>query len=69
MHGLGFEWDPQKARANQTKHRVGFAEASSVFGDMLSIAVSDSSPGGQEDRSVILGMSTARRLLVVVHTI
>jgi len=30
--GLEFEWDPDKAEANQKKHGVSFEEASTVFG-------------------------------------
>ena len=28
-----FEWDDDKARANQTKHGISFDEASTVFDD------------------------------------
>jgi uncharacterized DUF497 family protein len=30
---MDFEWDPAKARENETKHGVSFAEASEVFAD------------------------------------
>lgn len=30
---FGFEWDSEKEAANQRKHGVTFAEASTVFGD------------------------------------
>lgn len=67
--GLLFEWDPRKAAANLRKHRVGFTEASSAFGDPLSIAVPDPGYSGGEERLLLLGMSLRRRLLVVSHTI
>ena len=31
MGSLRFAWDPQKAKSNQLKHRVTFAEAETVF--------------------------------------
>ena len=68
MPGLPFEWDPRKELSNRLKHRVAFAEASTVFGDPLSITIPDPDHGAEEDRFVIIGMSSKRRLLVVVHT-
>jgi uncharacterized DUF497 family protein len=41
MYGIAFEWDPVKDSANRRKHGVGFAEASTVFGDPLSITPRD----------------------------
>ena len=65
---LSFEWDPNKARANFAKHAVSFDEASSVFGDSLSITISDPAHSQAEARFIILGNSYQHRLLVVVHT-
>ena len=36
-----FEWDPAKAERNLRKHGVTFDEASTVFGDPLSITIFD----------------------------
>ncbi len=69
MLGLVFEWDGRKDSANRRKHHVGFAEASTVFGDPLSITIPDPDHAGAEERFVILGLSSQRNLLVVVHTI
>jgi uncharacterized DUF497 family protein len=69
MQPLRFEWDPRKERANRAKHSVGFPEASTVFGDPLSIAIPDPNHAAHEDRFVIIGISSERRLLVVVHTV
>ena len=63
-----FEWDRRKATANFRKHGVGFEEATSVFGDPLSITITDPDHSDYEERLVIMGMSARRRLLVVVHT-
>ena len=65
---LQFEWDQNKARTNLTKHGVSFAEATTVFGDSLSLTVSDRAHSHTEDRFIILGHSHRQRLLVVVHT-
>jgi len=65
---LSFEWDSGKERANRRKHRVGFPEATTVFGDPLSITISDPDHDNAEERLVTLGVSERRRLLVVVHT-
>jgi|HubBroStandDraft_6_1064221.scaffolds.fasta_scaffold57811_2 hypothetical protein len=35
---MRFEWDQEKARRNVAKHGVSFEEASTAFGDPLSIA-------------------------------
>ena len=65
---LFFEWDPAKARRNLAKHRVSFHEASTVFGDALSITISDPLHSEEEDRFVLIGRSCRNRLLAVVHT-
>ena len=69
MSGIAFEWDQRKDSANRRKHGVGFAEASTVFGDPLSITIPDPDHAIDEERLVIIGMSGQRKLLVVVHTV
>ena len=69
MQGLAFEWDWKKEAANRRKHTVGFANASTVFGDPLSITIPDPDHAAGEERFLIIGMSSERKLLVVVHTI
>ena len=66
--GLLFEWDERKAEQNLGKHGVSFEEASTVFGDTLSITIDDPLHSMREQRCVTLGHSTRQRLLVVVHT-
>ncbi|MBM4020049.1 MAG: BrnT family toxin [Planctomycetes bacterium] len=65
---LAFEWDANKARANRAKHGVSFDEASTAFGDPLSITISDPLHSEDEERFVLIGRSLRNRLLVVVHT-
>ena len=69
MVGIAFEWDRRKDAANLRKHGVGFAEASTVFDDPLSITIPDPDYTIDEERFVIIGMSSQRSLLIVVHTI
>ena len=69
MQGLAFEWDPKKEAANRRKHDVGFAEASSVFGDPLSITIPDPGHARSEERFVIIGKASTNKLLIVVHTV
>jgi hypothetical protein len=65
--GLAFEWDSNKARSNLAKHGVSFDEATTVFGDPLSITISDPLHSEFEERFVLIGYSLRNRLLVVVH--
>ena len=64
---MKFVWDPEKAESNAQKHRVTFTEAATSFGDPLSVTIRDPDASAEEDRFVLLGLSTRRRLLVVVH--
>ena len=62
-----FEWDPEKAAANQTKHGVSFAEATEAFGDPLSVNMPDPGHSISEERFLVLGLSQSGRLLVVSY--
>lgn len=64
---LQFAWNPEKAKRNLLKHGVGFAEASSVFGDPLAREIDDPLHSVEESRSVLIGNSDRRQLLVVVY--
>jgi uncharacterized DUF497 family protein len=64
---MNFEWDSEKAEANAQKHGVSFEEASTVFGDPLSVTINDPDHSDDKERFVLMGMSQAGRLLVVVH--
>jgi uncharacterized protein len=68
VSGFVFEWSPAKAKTNRAKHGITFDEASTVFGDPLSITIYDPDHSADEDRYVTIGRSITRRLLVVVHT-
>ncbi len=63
--GYEFEWDPAKAASNLKDHKVSFDEASTVFGDPLTMLVSDPDHSEEEERYLLLGVSVRGRLLVV----
>jgi uncharacterized protein len=65
---VDFEWDPQKAEVNLTKHAVSFQEATTVFGDPLSLTIPDPDHSDDEQRFILLGQSFLGRSLVVIHT-
>ncbi len=67
MSEIRFEWDPRKARANLSKHGVSFKEASTAFYDDFGLLLDDPDATVQEDRFILLGLSSGVRLLVVVH--
>ena len=63
-----FEWDERKAQANLKKHQVSFEEASTVFGDPLSLTIDDPVHSEEEGRFVTVGKSITGRVLIVVHS-
>ena len=67
MSALHFEWDERKAAANLKKHGVSFEEAKSAFYDDRAKLIEDPDHSADEDRFVLLGLSTSLRLLVVCH--
>ncbi|MCP5279048.1 MAG: BrnT family toxin [Thiobacillus sp.] len=64
---IKFEWDATKAEANARKHGVSFEEAQSVFYDEFAVQFFDEDHSGDEERFLLLGMSTGARLLLVCH--
>jgi uncharacterized DUF497 family protein len=65
---LEFEWDEDKAAANQKKHRVTFEEATTVFNDPLAAIFDDEIHSREEQRELIVGHSLENRLLLVCFT-
>jgi uncharacterized protein len=65
---MQFEWNPDKANSNLKKHGVSFNEASTVFTDLLSVTFPDPDHSFSEERYVIIGLSSANRILIVPHT-
>ncbi len=65
---MKFEWDKRKAVSNIKKHGVPFEEASTVFGDPLSLTIQDPIHSNKEERYVTIGLSAKFRIIVVIHT-
>ena len=65
---MEFEWDPHKSDINLKKHGVSFHEASTVFGDPMSITFNDPDHSIGEHRLLTFGYSRMNQLLAVVHT-
>jgi uncharacterized DUF497 family protein len=63
-----FEWDPNKAKSNSSKHKITFEDAISVFKDKNAISIYDESHSINEDRWITIGMDLRTRTLVVIHT-
>lgn len=67
MARLRFEWDPKKAASNRRKHGVSFEEARSVFADENALLIDDPDHSDDENRFILLGLSSTARMLVVCH--
>ena len=63
-----FEWDEKKDNANLRKHKIGFAEARTIFEDEFSITFPDEFHSNEEERFITIGFSNHHRILLVVHT-
>jgi uncharacterized protein len=62
------EWDKVKAAGNLSKHGVSFEEAKTVFDDPLYVDFYDPSHSESEERYLIVGVSSQKRLLIVSYT-
>ena len=67
MSDLRFAWDPRKATENERKHGISFEEATTVFLDDNALLLADPDHSAEEDRFLLLGLSSVLRLLVVCH--
>lgn len=65
---LIFRWDQWKAKTNLTKHGISFEEATSAFGDPLSITIEDADHSYGENRYILLGETLEHDLVIVAHT-
>lgn len=63
-----FEWDPDKAKSNLTKHKVSFEEATEVFLDPLQISIPDDKHSELEERWITMGNTQSNKVRLVVHT-
>ncbi len=67
MPDLRFDSAARKAAANEVKHGVTFEEASTAFADEFALCMADPEHSHDEDRFVLLGLSSSVRILVVVR--
>ena len=65
---MKFEWDARKARLNFARHRVSFEDATTAFRDPLAATAPDPDHSSDEYRFVTFGMSSAGKLLTIIHT-
>ena len=64
---MTFEWHNRKEKVNIRKHGVDFNEASACFSDPLKVEVYDDEHSVDEDRLIVLGISSKGRLLAVCY--
>lgn len=67
MKKLKFAWDENKNISNQKKHGLSFEEAKTVFYDENARLIPDPEHSKQEDRFILLGLSSKLKVLVVCH--
>jgi len=68
MKDIRLQWDTNKNNENIKKHKISFEEAKTVFFDENARLISDPEHSINEERFIILGISSKLRILVVVHT-
>jgi len=67
MQSILFIWDEKKAEANYKKHKISFKEAETAFSDPNARLIFDPDHSDDEDRFVLLGLSSVLRILIVCH--
>ena len=67
VRDIRFEWDEHKHAANLRKHRVSFEEARTAFSDDNALLMADPEHSNDEERFVLLGLSSRLRALVICH--
>jgi uncharacterized DUF497 family protein len=67
MNSIKFEWDPRKPSANEKKHGVSFDEARTVFFDENAKLIDDPDHSEDEDRFILLGLSSSLKVVLICH--
>jgi uncharacterized protein len=67
MAKIHFRWQKSKNALNLKNHKVTFEEARSVFVDDLALLIDDPEHSEDEDRFIMLGLTSTLKLLVVCH--
>ncbi len=66
---IRFEWDPEKARANQRKHGVDIEDAIQIFDDPFAMFEEDRVDEAGQQRWHALGLAGGIAVLLVAHTV
>jgi len=61
-----FEWDKNKAKQNEAKHGISFADTFGLFEDSNALTLEQVAQG--EERFATVGMDGFGRILTVVYT-
>ena len=64
---MNYQWDPIKAKSNNKKHGIDFADAVGVFEDEWSLTIKEQIVG-EEQRLATIGVDFLGRIIVVVYT-
>lgn len=67
IHYREFEWDEEKNKANQRKHRISFEEAAEIFCYPMYELVDTRFDYGEE-RFIAIGRNNQMLILTVVYT-
>jgi uncharacterized protein len=67
MNDIAFEWDEKKNATNIKKHGISFEEAQTAFADDNGLLINDPDHSEDEERFILLGLSSSLHLLVVCH--
>ena len=64
---MKFEWNEEKNRLNQKKHKVSFQEAREVFDDPSQVSKLDCRFNYFEERWITIGSTKKQKILVVAN--
>ena len=67
MKNIKFSWDEKKAQKNINKHKISFEEAKTVFADENARLIDDPDHSEDEDRFILIGLSSSLKVLTIVH--
>lgn len=64
---MHFQWNTEKAEKNIRKHGISFQEALTVFQDPLSLTYPDLDNSADENRYLIIVLSSSGNVLIISH--
>lgn len=66
--GQEFEWDPEKDRANQAKHRLRLSDGMLIWADTKRVDIADPAHSSEEARRKAIGRVDEGLVLIAVYT-